>query len=337
MAKNKNLHKAMSNKKDEFYTQLVDIENELKHYRSHFHGKVVYCNCDDPEISNFYHYFHQNFARLELRQLITTCYKNQNRKMFSQHDKDTAIGLRYDGTDMFADKFHLKGDGDFRSSECIELLKESDIVVTNPPFSLFREYVAQLMKYEKKFLVIGHQNAIAKRELFPLIRDKRIWLGYGFKGGASHFIAPNYEDYAVAGEHREGMIRVSGVAWFTNLDHAKRNEELILYKKYSPEEYPTYFNFDAIEVSKVKDIPYDFDGMMGVPITFMSKFNPQQFEIVGWAQGTLGKEIGVKPWTPEHRKHRKEVDKKIPIDGNIYMIKEGEIVEPYARIIIRKI
>lgn len=285
---NKNLNAAKSAKKDEFYTQLVDIENELKHYRNHFRGKTVLCNCDDPRVSNFFYYFSYNFEQLGLKKLITTCYKNQERDLFSQHNSERAIWLEYTG-DHNGNRVpdpeeiginYLQGDGDFRSQECIELLKKADIVVTNPPFSLFREYVAQLIKYDKKFIIIGHQNALKYKEMFPLIINDKIWLGYGFKGGAGHFIS-NYEDVATAGDHREGMIRVSGVNWFTNLEIPKRNEELILYKQYSPDEYPRYDNYDAINVDKTADIPMDYDGIMGVPITFMDKYNPQQFEIVG--------------------------------------------------------
>ena len=289
MAKNSNLHKAKNSKKDEFYTQLSDIERELKHYKKHFKDKVVYCNCDDPRVSNFFHYFSYNFEKLGLKKLITTCYKSQEMDLFSQNNSEKAIYLEYEGDkngnfipdiDEIGVK-HLKGDGDFRSSESIELLKEADIVVTNPPFSLFREYVAQLIKYDKKFVIIGHQNALTYKEIFPLIKENKMWLGYGFKGGAAHFINIHYEDYATAGDHKEGMIRVSGVVWFTNMDINKRHEELILYKKYSPQEYPKYDNYDAIEVSKTNEIPMDYKWVMGVPITFMNKYNPEQFEIVG--------------------------------------------------------
>jgi len=284
---NENLRAANVAKKDEFYTQLVDIENELRHYKAHFMGKTVLCNCDDPRVSNFFHYFSYNFEQLGLKKLITTCYKNQNRDLFSQNDAEQAIWLEYFG-DRNGNRVpdpeeigihYFKGDGDFRSQECIELLKEADIVVTNPPFSLFREYVAQLMKYEKKFVIVGHQNAISYREIFPLIKDNRIWLGYGFKGGAGHFIS-RYEDKATAGDHREGMIRVSGVNWFTNLEIQKRHEDLIMFKRYSPVEYPKYDNVDAINVDKTSDIPLDFFGVMGVPITFLDKYNPDQFEII---------------------------------------------------------
>lgn len=285
---NKLLNDARLNKKDEFYTQLSDIENELRHYKEHFRGKTVLCNCDDPRVSNFFHYFAFQFEALGLKRLITTCYKNQTPDLFSQHDCERAISLVYDGDkngnrvpDPEEIGIHqLQGDGDFRSAECIELLMQSDIVVTNPPFSLFREYVAQLMRFDKKFIIIGNQNAITYKEIFPLIMDNKVWLGYGFKGGATHFIS-NYEDTASAGDHRAGMIRVSGVVWFTNLEIKKRHEDLILVRNYTPKDNPRYDNYDAIEVGKTGDIPMDYDGLMGVPITFLDKYNPAQFEIVG--------------------------------------------------------
>ena len=288
-ALNKNLHAAKNSKKDEFYTQLSDIEKELRHYKDHFKGKVVLCNCDDPRVSNFFHYFSHNFEDLGLKKLITTCYKNQNRDFFSKHTSEHAIYLEYTG-DRDGNKVpdpneigiqHLKGDGDFRSDECIELLKQADIVVTNPPFSLFREYVGQLDTYDKKFIIIGHQNAITYKEIFKLLRDNKMWLGNGFTGNAAHFINKSYEDYATAGDHKEGMIRVSGVAWFTNLEISKRHEDLVLYKNYSPDEYAKYDNYEEINVDKTKDIPMDYAGVMSVPITFLDKYNPEQFEIVG--------------------------------------------------------
>ncbi len=294
------LEAAKSSKKDEFYTQLSDIERELKHYKIHFKDKIVYCNCDDPRVSNFFHYFSYNFEKLGLKKLITTCYKNQDMDLFSQNNSEQAIYLEYTG-DKNQNNIpdpeeigikHLNSDGDFRSKECIELLKQSDVVVTNPPFSLFREYVAQLVEYDKKFVIIGHQNAISYKEIFKLIKENKIWLGFGFKGGAAHFINKHYEDYAVAGDHKEGMIRVSGVVWFTNLDISKRHEDLILYKQYNNEEYPTYDNYDAINVNATKDIPLDFPGVMGVPITFLDKYNPDQFEILGLsASAGYSKEI----------------------------------------------
>ena len=287
---NKTLHIAKTAKKDEFYTQLSDIESELKYYEKHFMNKVVFCNCDDPRTSNFFNYFAYNFEKLGLKKLITICYKNQETDLFFQEEEaEKAVFLEYTG-DKNGNKIPdaeeigltpLKGDGDFRSKESIDLLKQADIVVTNPPFSLFREYVEQLVKYDKKFLIIGNINAITYKEIFKLIKENKLWLGYGFKGGAGHFINQHYEDYATATDRKEGMIRVSGVHWFTNLEINKRHEDLILYKTYNEEEYPKYDNYNAIEVSKTKDIPMDYTGVMGVPITFLDKYSPEQFEILG--------------------------------------------------------
>jgi len=307
-AQNKNLQEAKKNKKDEFYTQLSDIERELKYYKQHFKNKVVYCNCDDPRVSNFFHYFSYNFEKLGLKKLIATCYKNQSMDLFSQNDSEQAIYLEYTGDkngNFVPDPNEigikqLKGDGDFRSKESISLLTQADIVVTNPPFSLFREYVAQLIEYDKKFVIVGHQNAITYKEIFPLIKENKLWLGYGFKGGAGHFINEHYEDYATATDRKEGMIRVSGVHWFTNLDLNKRHEDLILYKTYNKKEYPKYDNYDAIEVSKTKDIPMDYAGVMGVPITFMDKYNPDQFEIIG-ATESEGKGFSNGLWDEKSR------------------------------------
>lgn len=340
---NKNLNKAKEAKKDEFYTQLEDINNELRHYREHFRGKTVLCNCDDPRVSNFFTYFAYNFEFLGLKKLITTCYKNQDIELFRDNNAEKAVYLIYEG-DKNGDHIPnadeigvhpLKGDGDFRSAECIELLKEADIVVTNPPFSLFREYVAQLIEYDKKFLIIGHQNALSYKEIFPLIQNNQMWLGYGFRGGAGHFIS-NYDDVATAGNHKEGMIRVSGVNWFTNLDMQKRHESIILYKSYNPEDYPKYENFNAINVNRTEEIPYDYDGVMGVPITFMDKYNPDQFRIIGLGIANLGLSIGVQPYKTEHKRYRKEVQKRGAVDGDLYMMKGEEVVVPYARILIQK-
>jgi Adenine-specific methyltransferase EcoRI len=340
---NSNLQQAKNNKKDEFYTQLSDIENELRHYKQHFKDKVVYCNCDDPRISNFFHYFSYNFEHLGLKKLIATCYKNQDADLFSTNESEKAIYLEYTGdkngnsvpdTSEIGVKA-LQGDGDFRSTESIELLKQADIVVTNPPFSLFREYVAQLITYEKKFLIVGHQNAIGYKDIFKLIKENKLWLGYGFKGGAGHFINSQYEDYATAGDHKEGMIRVSGVHWFTNLDINKRHEDLILFKSYNENEFQKYENFDAINVDKTKEIPFDYKGYIGVPITFMDKYNPEQFEIIGLGIANLGLEIGVERYKPEHKKYRKEVQKRGAVDGDLYMILNGIVDVPYSRIIIK--
>lgn len=324
----RNLDKAKEAKKDEFYTQLADIENELKHYRQHFRGKTILCNCDDPYESNFFKYFANNFNAFGLKKLIATCYNGSpvqgNELMidfgdFTEEPKKIAYKVEItevtdvngDGRVDLADVRYLiqndknvlsvlKENGDFRSRECIELLKEADIVVTNPPFSLFREYVAQLMKYEKKFIIVGHQNAITYKEIFPLIKDNRMWLGYGFKGGAAHFVSP-YDDVATASDHRKGMIRVSGVNWFTNLEIPKRHEELILFHTYSPEEYPKYDNYDAINVNATNDIPVDYDGAMGVPITFLDKYNPDQFEIIRFRKGNDDKDLSVNGKCPYFR------------------------------------
>lgn len=287
---NNNLKKAKAGKNDEFYTELTDIEKELRHYKHHFKDKVVFCNCDDPRISNFFHYFSYNFETLGLKKLITTCYKNQDRDLFSTHQSEKAIWLEYNG-DKNGNKVpdveeigtnELQGDGDFRSAECIELLKQADIVVTNPPFSLFREYVAQLIEYNKKFLIIGNLNAITYKDIFKLIKEDKLWMGYGFSNGNAFFKTLHIKDFA-SGVYDEqtGLVKFRNCAWFTNMDLPKRHEELILYKNYNPEEYPTYDNYNAIEVSKVADIPMNFKGVMGVPITFIDKYNPDQFEILG--------------------------------------------------------
>ena len=308
MPTNRKLHKAKRAKKDEFYTQLSDIERELHHYTDHFKGKTVYCNCDDPRVSNFFHYFSYNFERLGLKRLITACYKNTNSNTFSRHFSKRAVWLDYRGSrdgervpnSKNIEVGEFEGDGDFRSEESIALLEQADIVVTNPPFSLFREYLAQLMEYDKKFLIVGHQNATGYKEIFPLIKSNQMWLGFGFRGGAAHFIS-NYEDYATATDRREGMVRVSGVVWLTNLDHKKRHEELVLYKKYTPEEYPRYDNYDAINVNKTADIPENYNGVMGVPITFLNKYNPDQFEIVRFRKGDDGKDLSINGKCPYSR------------------------------------
>ena len=290
---NKQLTGAKKAKKDEFYTQLVDIEAELKHYRGHFVGKTVLCNCDDPRMSQFFYYFVLNFHLLGLKKLITTCYKNQNPSLFSESTSEQAVYLVYEGEDIgippnpsIAGLVRpLLGDGDFRSAECIAFLEEADIVVTNPPFSLFREYVAQLIKYDKKFIIIGNINAVTCKEIFPLIQRDQVWLGPSIHSGDREFEIPSSYPLEAAGSRTDNegrrYIRVKGVRWFTNLDFPQRHEELTLYKRYNPEEYPRYDNYDAINVDKVADIPYDYDGVMGVPITYLDKHNPDQFEILG--------------------------------------------------------
>ncbi|MDI9359047.1 MAG: adenine-specific methyltransferase EcoRI family protein [Phycisphaerales bacterium] len=295
---NKNLHAAKTAKKDEFYTQLPDIERELKHYKDHFKNKVVLCNCDDPRVSNFFHYFSYNFKTLGLKKLITTCYKSQYRDLFTKNDSEKAIYLEYLGeknngsvpTPEQIGIKHLKGDGDFRSAECIELLKQADIVVTNPPFSLFREYMTQLIDYGKKFLVISNKNAITYKECFKLIKENKMWVGVEPMSTDMLFDVPQ-ENSKVLIETKKlgsaykiinGKVKARAQAiWFTNLDYKERHEDLILYKKYTPKEYPKYDNYHAINVDKTKDIPTDYKGAMGVPITFLDKYNPEQFEILG--------------------------------------------------------
>lgn len=344
---NKNLNAAKTAKKDEFYTEMTDIERELQHYWPHFRGKVVFCNCDDPYESNFFKYFALHFNHLGLKKLICTCYNGSpvqgNELMidfgdFKDEPKKAAYkvvitevkDLNFDGAVDLSDvRYLLQNDknvisilktGDFRDPECIELLKEADIVVTNPPFSLFREYIAQLMTFEKKFLIIGHQNAIHYKEIFPWIKEGKVWLGYGFKGAAAHFYSP-YEDFATAGDHKKDMIRVSGVTWFTNLEIPKRHDELDLVCRYSKEEYPTYDNYDAIDVGKVQDIPYDYNGVMGVPDTILSQLNPDQFEIIGLGSGDLAKQAGVE------KNYRGRTDLAFTINGKHKC--------PYSRILVR--
>lgn len=314
MAKSLNTSFIRANKakKDEFYTQLSDIEKELKHYKSQFRSKVVYCNCDDPFESNFFKYFAANFNALGLKKLITTSYvkspivggqlplfeveglKPSGKEPFKieikevpDADKDGAINLddveyllKHDRNTATP----LKGDGDFRSEECIKLLSQADIVVTNPPFSLFREYVEQLMEYDKKFLILGNQNAITYKEIFKLVKENKLWLGHD-NGGTKWFQVP--DDYDIQTESRikieDGVkyFSMGNIAWFTNLDTTKRHEELTLYKKYRKEEYPKYDDYNAINVNRYIDIPMDYKGVMGVPVTFVDKYNPGQFEIVG--------------------------------------------------------
>lgn len=271
---NKYLNAAKVNENDEFYTQLSDIEKELQHYKQHFKDKVVYCNCDDPRASNFFRYFFDNFKQLGLKKLIASGYKTEN--------TDHGVRAEYLGEGNAVIE-PLKGDGDFRSEECVELLKQADIVVTNPPFSLFQEYVAQLAKYNKKFLIIGNQNAFAYNGIFQLLRDNKVWVGANKND--MEFLVPDYYEPKATRYRQDEQGRkwrsLGNVSWFTNLDHDKRPEKLVLQQAYSPEAYPKYDNYDAIEVSKVANIPHDYDGVMGVPITFFLKHNPDQFEVIG--------------------------------------------------------
>lgn len=266
--KNTNLIKANKAKNDEFYTQLSDIEAELKHYEHHFKDKIVYCNCDNPEHSNFWKYFVDNFERLGLNKVVSTYYiQNGQPRILVKHKN----GLR----DMI-----LRGDGDFRSEECIGILKKCDIVVTNPPFSLFREYVAQLMEYDKKFLIIRNMNAITYKEIFPLIKDNKIWFGYNFNKSYVFKVPENYISNKTD-EHGNKIVKVPAITWYTNLDNTKRNKPIELINKYNEIDYPKYDNYDAINVDKTKDIPYDYYEAMGVPVSFLNKYCPEQFEIIG--------------------------------------------------------
>ena len=273
--KNTNLHNAKKARNDEFYTQLSDIEKEMAHYKDFFKGKIVYCNCDDARESNFFKFFSNNFESLGLKKLITTGYKENGKGVKLVYEGDKNGNFMVDDAEVVVTE--LEGNGDFRSEECIELLKECDVVVTNPPFSLFREYVAQLMEYGKKFIILGNMNAITYKEIFPYIKNNELWWGCSLHGTKCHFIVPNaYEGTNVFEEN--GVV--NNAIWFTNINHTKRNTPLDLYKKYSADEYPKYDNYNAIEVSKVSEIPTDYEGVMGVPITFLDKYCPTQFEII---------------------------------------------------------
>lgn len=359
-----------SARKDEFYTQLTDIEKEMRYYRKHFKGKTVFCNCDDPFESNFFKYFVLNFNRLGLKKLIATCYatspimgsqlrfhtddSGQMSFLFDDKlDEDNNAKRPYKavvttvhdttgdgGVDMFdvAELFRigenqlteLTGDGDYRSAECLELLQEADIVVTNPPFSKFREYIGTLMEYDKKFIIIGNQNAISYEETFSLMKNNKMWIGASIHSGDRAFFVPDDYPLDAAGcgideESGRKYIRVKGVRWFTNLDIKQRHEEMILVRRYSPEEYPKYVNYDAIEVGKTSDIPYDYEGEMGVPITFMDKYNPDQFEIVG-----ISREL-VRTLSEDVRKNG-----AYPQIGRFYLnVGEAKYKKVYERLVIR--
>jgi len=335
---NINLHKASQAKQDEFYTQLPDIENELKHYKSQFRGKTVFCNCDDPKESNFVKYFSMNFEHLGLKKLIATHYKEAN--LFSQ---EQPYKLEYSGDkngnrmpDQNEFMTEMIGTGDFRSEECIKLLKEADIVVTNPPFSLFREYLAQLIKYDKKFLIIGNTNAMTYREVFKLIKDNKLRTGYtNFNIGMFFIVPDDWELFHHIDKNGKKIARVSTSCWFTNFEVEKHKQDITLYKKYISEEYPKYENYDAINVDKISQIPMSYDGAIGVPITFLDKYNPEQFEIIGLGISNSGIEIGVKPYKKDHKKYRKEIQKRGAVDGDLYMMINGIVDVPYARVIIK--
>lgn len=350
------MKQAKANKKDEFYTTLEDIELEMKNYKEHFKGKTVLCNCDDPYESNFFKYFAMNFNYLGLKKLIATCYatspimytqltlfrekeevgiKTEGRKPYKveitkveDYNGDGAIDLK--DVDVLLKKKKptlLKGDGDFRSDECIELLKQANIVVTNPPFSLLTEFVSLLTQYNKSFIIVGNIASVITSELFPLFKDNKVWLGASIHSGDRKFYVP--DDYplkaATCGIDESGrrFIRVKGVRWFTNLEYPQRHEDLILYKKYNPKEYPTYDNFDGIHVVKTSEIPCDYYGYMGVAASFFDFYNPSQFEICGLGSGNAAKELGIT------KNYRGRTDLA-------YKTEDGKDKSPFTRVIIRR-
>ena len=367
----RDLGNARKNKNDEFYTQFSDIQKEMNAYLEYnpnvFKNKTILLPADDPEWSNFTKFFAQNFERFGLKKLISTSYAYESKKITEPYqlslfesespkfdkdktkvkgkifvlDKDENKSGKIDIDDLQWD--YLEGDGDFRSDEVKKLRDESDIIITNPPFSLFREFVNWILEKDKKFIIIGHQNATSYKEIFPLIKDNKIWLGKGFDGGATHFINKYYDDYATAGEHKDGMIRVSGVVWFTNIDHGRRHQPLQLmtmkdnlkfskHKEILENGYQKYENFDAIDVSFTDAIPSDYKGVMGVPITFLNKYNPDQFVILGFGAGELGVEAGVQPYDRKLKKLSSALRDGIPF---IYDKEKNSVKVPYARIFIQ--
>ena len=381
---------AKINKNDEFYTQLEDIEKEMRYYKEHFKNKVVYCNADDPFESNFIRYFALNFNHLGLKKLIATSYSDSiiaggQLSLFDVNTFETTPvsdrvpykieisevnDFNEDGAVDWADieyllKNHkntltiLKGDGDFRSPEALELLEEADIIVTNPPFSLFREYVGQLIENNKEFLIIGNQNAITYQQIFPLMKDNKMWLGETMNGSNRYFRVPDYYPLTESTgkiENGKKYAFVKGVVWFTNLDNSKRNEELILYNKYSPEEYSNYDNYNAINVDRVANIPRDYEGIMGVPITFFHKYNPNQFEILGMTKTPIcfeneeeAKRTKIYENVVQHSRSGKKSSGNKVNDGPTIIVDtppaaktfyttddiKGYIVSPYARILVR--
>jgi len=299
-----NLNNAKNTKNDEFYTLLTDIEKELSHYKDMFVGKTIYCNCDNPAKSNFVKWFYMRFNILHLKRIVATAYNLDGYGYCWDSDFATVDTKSIDiSKEIEKDVRKLNGNGDFRSDECIKLLNQADIVVTNPPFSLFREYVAQLMEHNKKFVIIGSLNAITYKEIFALIKQDKIWLGYGFKAGNAYFSIPTKDKEYASGvfDVQTGLVKFRNCAWFTNLDIFKRHENIILYKYYHPDEYPKYDNYDAINVDKVADIPCDYDGVMGVPITFLDKYNTEQFEIIKFRKGNDDKDLSYNGKTPYFR------------------------------------
>lgn len=382
MGANANLHKANKQKNDEFYTRLEDIEMELKHYKNYFKNKVIFCNCDDPFESNFFKYFAMNFNNFGIKKLIATCYSgspvsgmqlsffknNINLKKAYKIEITEVKDVNHDGAIDLSDvEFLIKnnknilsqlsGNGDFRSFECIELLKESDLVITNPPFSLFREYVAQLHEYNKKFIILSNLNAIGYKEIFPLLQKNKMWIGYGFnmsmiyKTPYPNLLESNRKYVKSKGLNPDdGYLKVPAICWFTNLDISKRHEDIPLYKSYTPEEYPMYDNYRAINVNKVAEIPCDYYGVMGVPITFLDKFNPDKFEILGLSQKVgFGlksfkfyddykevKQDGTFTGSSGRKTNGNPVMKGKPKKGNYYTNGKEYVYSLYGRVFIRK-
>lgn len=368
MAKNKTLANAKEAKADEFYTQLSDIENELMHYKDFFRDKVVFCNCDDPYESNFFKYFAINFNHLGLKKLIATCYDsspvaytqfsifgvnenktypNKNRHAY-KIEINEVLDMNNDGAVDLSDVklllqnkkntlVHLKEDGDFRSDECIELLKKSDIVVTNPPYSLFKEYIPLLIKYNKKFVVMGPMNAITYKEIFPLIKDNKMWTGYGFNKTMKFQVPLHYKGFY---ENGIKYGKVPAICWYTNIDIKKRNEEKILYKKYVPSDYPKYETFEAIDVANLNDIPCDYYGIMGVPKTFLDCYNPTQFEILGYEREDENIQVGIKTMPEEFLANYRKQGGTGHYTKGMKMLcfynKDKKAKIPFSRILIRR-
>jgi len=336
---NRSLRAAKAIKQDEFYTQLSDIEKELRNYTAHFKGKTILCNCDDPLVSNFFHYFSHNFEKLKLKRLITTCYKSNSADLFSKHDFEYGKYLVYEG-DKNGNRLpdpdeigihELKGDGDFRSPECVTLLKQADIVVTNPPFSLFREYVDQLIEHDKKFLIIGNHNAISYKEIFSMIKEDRMWLGYTHPIA---FVVPDHyemrEVRSWRSEDGTNWRSLGNACWFTNFDIQKRHEELITVRSYNAADYPQYDNYNAIEVSRYKDIPRDYQGVLGVPVTFLDHYNPEQFEILGITDRGNVWGLKTKEYTRDDTPNANDLNRRAAINL------DNRLKATYARLLIRK-
>ena len=327
MSNNRNLNLAKKTKNDEFYTRYEDIAKELPYYKEQLANKIIYCNCDNPKYSNFYKFFKDNFHEYGIKSVIAT---------YFNHDSYTYKTV-FDGNTEIVES--LNSYGDFRSPTCIDILQQVDVVITNPPFSLFREFVGVLTKYDKKFIIISSLNAIAYKEVFPLLKDNKIWLGSYLSNIA--FRVPDYY------EEKSNQCRIDkdgkkwrsmgNICWFTNLENTQPLKELNLTKYYNENEYPKYENYNAINVDKVDDIPCDYNGIIGVPITFLTKYNPEQFEIIGLGISKLGLEIGVQPYKTEHREYRRNVQRKRAIDGDLYMLDvNGNPTVPYTRILIKK-